>query len=439
MAEDEEARRESGQFSSEAEFSLDHDLGAVKRSVLGTRRSAESDEEDEEFDEEVYAYSEAEKPSYDELEAIVSALREELRCAVCRRAYRDPISLACGHSFCRGCARKLVVDAHPRKPPCPVCRTPLRPLEDEEALTCVALRNCVRIVERRGPRAPNPPEETDDHLIVTAASAPPPSGWHRVSGFRNGVVVATRTVSRDPPYGSTMRLCLALRFLAEQRRSMRRDALDARLFFPDDEGTVYFERIGVAVLRVEEDEHEDPGCPWLLEDPQDDELVARDQDARTIVLRVHPEGDVLTSTLLEGECSFDHVSLGFEDEWTEILVSDAVTALEYKIAFRLFRRNEHHQPEEEEEEEEEEEDEEEEEEEDDYDRNDGFIVDEEEEEQEEEEQEDRQEDLHHPDDRHHITHTDDEDEDEIIQEEEGPPPPEVKRRRIIEEEEDEGE
>ncbi|KAM5299792.1 E3 ubiquitin-protein ligase TRIM58 [Ctenodactylus gundi] len=57
-------------------------------------------------------------------------LREEARCAVCLDLLRDPVSVACGHSFCRRCVAELCAhaDRAPGRPlACPQCRGPFLP------------------------------------------------------------------------------------------------------------------------------------------------------------------------------------------------------------------------------------------------------------------------------------------------------------------------
>ncbi|KAG9344554.1 hypothetical protein JZ751_011225 [Albula glossodonta] len=49
-----------------------------------------------------------------------SALEEELSCPVCLHLFRDPVSLTCQHSFCRGCLEKTWRQKPGRE--CPVCR-----------------------------------------------------------------------------------------------------------------------------------------------------------------------------------------------------------------------------------------------------------------------------------------------------------------------------
>ena len=46
-----------------------------------------------------------------------------LECPVCLERMREPVTLACGHSACRGCLRRSL----DRDPRCPCCREPAGP------------------------------------------------------------------------------------------------------------------------------------------------------------------------------------------------------------------------------------------------------------------------------------------------------------------------
>lgn len=52
---------------------------------------------------------------------MASNLEEELSCPVCRDIFRDPVLLACSHSFCRACLRKWWTQKQVRE--CPVCKS----------------------------------------------------------------------------------------------------------------------------------------------------------------------------------------------------------------------------------------------------------------------------------------------------------------------------
>uniref|UniRef100_A0A2R8MB94 Tripartite motif containing 4 n=1 Tax=Callithrix jacchus TaxID=9483 RepID=A0A2R8MB94_CALJA len=56
----------------------------------------------------------------------VKDLQEELTCSICLDYFRDPVSIECGHNFCRSCLhRSRVPGSGPF--PCPECRHPSAP------------------------------------------------------------------------------------------------------------------------------------------------------------------------------------------------------------------------------------------------------------------------------------------------------------------------
>ncbi|XP_075693188.1 E3 ubiquitin/ISG15 ligase TRIM25-like [Rhinoderma darwinii] len=56
--------------------------------------------------------------------AAAADLREELNCSICLQIYTDPVSLRCGHNFCRVCIEKVFnCQNRPENYKCPDCRT----------------------------------------------------------------------------------------------------------------------------------------------------------------------------------------------------------------------------------------------------------------------------------------------------------------------------
>ncbi|KAK7884698.1 hypothetical protein WMY93_027821 [Mugilogobius chulae] len=58
----------------------------------------------------------------------MSLYAEDLSCSVCLSLFTDPVSLACGHSFCRGCLAGLPSAR------CPQCRAALPPAAELQRL-----------------------------------------------------------------------------------------------------------------------------------------------------------------------------------------------------------------------------------------------------------------------------------------------------------------
>ncbi|XP_055971465.1 E3 ubiquitin-protein ligase TRIM7 [Sorex fumeus] len=63
--------------------------------------------------------------------ALAAELQAEATCAICLELFREPVSLECGHSFCRACIARCGERRDSRAapappPPCPQCREPMR-------------------------------------------------------------------------------------------------------------------------------------------------------------------------------------------------------------------------------------------------------------------------------------------------------------------------
>nr|XP_060140809.1 E3 ubiquitin-protein ligase TRIM4 isoform X2 [Globicephala melas] len=52
--------------------------------------------------------------------------QEELTCSICLDYFEDPVSIECGHNFCRGCLRRSWAQSG-SPVPCPECRQPSAP------------------------------------------------------------------------------------------------------------------------------------------------------------------------------------------------------------------------------------------------------------------------------------------------------------------------
>ncbi|XP_016053281.1 PREDICTED: putative tripartite motif-containing protein 75 [Miniopterus natalensis] len=57
------------------------------------------------------------------VEAALAGLRAEINCPICLDDLRDPVTIECGHNFCRSCIQQSWADLQDRFP-CPVCRHP---------------------------------------------------------------------------------------------------------------------------------------------------------------------------------------------------------------------------------------------------------------------------------------------------------------------------
>ncbi|KAI1234253.1 putative E3 ubiquitin-protein ligase TRIM8, partial [Lamprotornis superbus] len=68
-------------------------------------------------------------PSFGAGPSGAGSLEAELTCAICLGVYREPVSLACGHNFCRQCIQKVLGTQHNSQgvSTCPTCRARLGP------------------------------------------------------------------------------------------------------------------------------------------------------------------------------------------------------------------------------------------------------------------------------------------------------------------------
>uniref|UniRef100_A0A6I8NJA0 Uncharacterized protein n=1 Tax=Ornithorhynchus anatinus TaxID=9258 RepID=A0A6I8NJA0_ORNAN len=77
-------------------------------------------------------------------------LREELTCAVCLGYFTDPVTIDCGHSFCRGCLAGSWRPSAASPLSCPECR---RPSEPRDLRPNLRLGKLAAVVRRAGPRS----------------------------------------------------------------------------------------------------------------------------------------------------------------------------------------------------------------------------------------------------------------------------------------------
>ncbi|NWW98278.1 TRI27 protein, partial [Caloenas nicobarica] len=102
----------------------------------------------------------------------VQTLQEEAICAICLDYFADPVSIGCGHNFCRGCIARLWDDGAPRPPPftCPQCR---KTFFQRNFRPNLQLANMVQIIRQLHPQPqrsggsggtkPGPPDLCERH------------------------------------------------------------------------------------------------------------------------------------------------------------------------------------------------------------------------------------------------------------------------------------
>ncbi|XP_033075508.1 tripartite motif-containing protein 10 isoform X2 [Trachypithecus francoisi] len=62
--------------------------------------------------------------------ASVTSLADEVNCPICQGTLREPVTIDCGHNFCRGCLTRYCEIPGPdleESPTCPLCKEPFRP------------------------------------------------------------------------------------------------------------------------------------------------------------------------------------------------------------------------------------------------------------------------------------------------------------------------
>ncbi|XP_064900182.1 E3 ubiquitin-protein ligase TRIM11-like isoform X2 [Columba livia] len=118
---------------------------------------------------------------------MAAALLGEAACPECRGLFRDPVSIHCGHSFCRGCIARRWGDAG-RPFPCPRCHraapeNTLRPNRELAKVIEVAKRLSLRAAPGRCPRHSEALKlfcEDDRSLICLACRGAPEHREHAV-------------------------------------------------------------------------------------------------------------------------------------------------------------------------------------------------------------------------------------------------------------------
>ncbi|XP_053451567.1 tripartite motif-containing protein 43-like [Nycticebus coucang] len=75
---------------------------------------------------------------------ILQAFQREITCAICVHNLIDPVTIGCGHSFCRPCL-SLSWEGAPNPAPCPECR---EPPQQRKFKTNIVLKNLVSVARK---------------------------------------------------------------------------------------------------------------------------------------------------------------------------------------------------------------------------------------------------------------------------------------------------
>jgi len=216
-----------------------------------------------------------------------TSLKRELSCAICHEILYQPISLLCGHSFCKACLNWWLErlqqgvaapnsDAKTSCGNCPTCRRVLELGGGEDVLGVnTALRACVESLfgdelrariraEDRERRIATAGEgggaHTRGYEVLSRMNEEPWKILRRVDSFTVGAEASFFTARRSivlDTEDQRMQLALALR--SEPRRVRSVDG--------------YGVAIELCLLSMEEDEASDGGFPLVLREEDDDHLI----------------------------------------------------------------------------------------------------------------------------------------------------------------------
>ncbi|XP_014818298.1 PREDICTED: E3 ubiquitin-protein ligase TRIM39-like, partial [Calidris pugnax] len=94
------------------------------------------------------------------------SFRDEASCSLCLGFFQDPVSIHCGHNFCRGCITRRWEEAQENFP-CPNCQETapqknLRPNRELAKLIEIAKRLSLKVVARAGVGAGEEEEEEEE-------------------------------------------------------------------------------------------------------------------------------------------------------------------------------------------------------------------------------------------------------------------------------------
>jgi hypothetical protein len=261
-------------------------LAALKEKVMGRKLVSMYDD----------TYNSPESPvmdrvqvSHDSHQSVSEDVRRELACAICSDVLHQPVSLLCGHSFCKDCiefwllgsttnnafiqlpSRTDTTESVPAKG-CPTCRQLVAP-SDACLRVNTVLRICLqalvgseletrRVADRARRRqavaGENGGMHERGHQVVQRVEH---DAWATVRGRtqRHEAVTARRSIVLDDQ-DQRMQLALAIKSCANQP-----------VVQWDEKGI--FLLVSLCLITMEEDEVEGDGFPLVLSDPDDEHLI----------------------------------------------------------------------------------------------------------------------------------------------------------------------
>jgi len=112
-----------------------------------------------------------------------ATVRKEMECVVCMKLLYDPLTLPCGHSFCRLC----MIHAQDHSPRCPTCRAELLYFDAAACPTAITLQNTLRALF---PNETNSRRSEDEATLPPLASSSSPSTTPHLINLSNSNTAA---------------------------------------------------------------------------------------------------------------------------------------------------------------------------------------------------------------------------------------------------------